>query len=102
MDGLIQYVNNALSRYEDIQIGEYVLLSVSDTGAGISHDDIEMFFEPFFTKKNAWPERSGTGPGLAVVWNSVHDHDGYINASSDENGTIFELYFPVTRDDLKK
>ncbi len=41
--------------------------------------------------------KSGTGLGLAVVWNSVQDHNGYINIKSSEKGTVFELYFPVTR-----
>ena len=44
--------------------------------------------------------RSGTGLGLAVVWNTVQDHKGYINVTSDENGTAFELYFPITRDEI--
>jgi DNA-binding NtrC family response regulator len=41
--------------------------------------------------------RSGTGLGLAVAWNVVQDHRGYINVETDENGTTFELFFPITR-----
>jgi CheY-like chemotaxis protein len=44
--------------------------------------------------------RSGTGLGLAVVWNVVQDHKGYIAVTTDENGSIFELYFPITRDEV--
>ncbi len=44
--------------------------------------------------------RTGTGLGLAVVWNTVQDHKGYIDVTSDENGTIFDLYFPITRDEI--
>ncbi len=44
--------------------------------------------------------RSGTGLGLAVVWNVVHDHDGYIDVRCDKIGTTFELYFPLTRDEI--
>lgn len=44
--------------------------------------------------------RSGTGLGLAVVWNTVQDHRGYIDVTSDETGTMFELYFPITRDEI--
>ena len=44
--------------------------------------------------------RSGTGLGLAVVWNVVQDHKGYIDVITDENGTTFELYFPITRDEI--
>ena len=42
---------------------------------------------------------SGTGLGLTVVWNTVQDHDGYIDVKSDEMGTKFELYFPITREE---
>ncbi|MCB2181578.1 MAG: ABC transporter substrate-binding protein [Desulfobulbaceae bacterium] len=93
-----RYLDKSLAGYEDIQKGEYVLLSVSDTGSGISEEDMNKIFEPFYTKKVMG--RRGTGLGLAVVWNTVQDHDGYINVSSSETGTVFDLYFPVTRDEL--
>ena len=44
--------------------------------------------------------RSGTGLGLAVVWNTIQNHGGYVNVLSDEYGTIFELYFPITRNEV--
>lgn len=44
--------------------------------------------------------RSGTGLGLTLVWNTVQDHDGYIDVRSDGAGTTFELYFPITRSEL--
>jgi CheY-like chemotaxis protein len=93
-----RYVDKPLKGCEDLRIGEYALLSVSDDGLGISSKDLERIFEPFYTKKLM--ERSGTGLGLAVVWNTVQDHDGFINVESNEKGTIFELYFPVTRDEM--
>ena len=93
-----RYVDRPIKGYNDINIGEYVVLSVSDDGPGISSNDLERIFEPFYTKKVMG--RSGTGLGLAVVWNTVQDHKGYIDVASDENGTTFELYFPITRDEL--
>ena len=45
--------------------------------------------------------RSGTGLGLAVVWNTLQDHNGYINISSNDSGSTFELYFPVAREELE-
>ena len=87
-----------LKGYEDIRTGEYVLLRVSDDGPGISPQDVDRIFEPFYTKKVMG--KSGTGLGLAVVWNSMQDHDGYINVKSSERGTAFELYFPVTREEV--
>jgi two-component system cell cycle sensor histidine kinase/response regulator CckA len=89
------YIDRPLRGYEDVNIGEYVVLSVSDDGSGISSDDFERIFEPFYTKKVMG--RSGTGLGLAVAWNVVQDHKGYIDVTTDENGTSFELFFPVAR-----
>ncbi|GAI04458.1 unnamed protein product, partial [marine sediment metagenome] len=93
-----RYVDRPIKGYDDISIGEYVVLAVSDDGSGISSVDLERIFEPFYTKKVMG--RSGTGLGLAVVWNVIQDHKGYIDVTSDENGTTFELYFPITRDEV--
>jgi CheY-like chemotaxis protein len=89
-----RYLDEPLKGYEDVHQGEYVVLSVSDEGRGITPEDLERIFEPFYTKKIMG--RSGTGLGLAVVWNTVQDHNGYISLKSSDNGTVFELYFPVT------
>jgi CheY-like chemotaxis protein len=93
-----RYLDRPQRGYDFVNTGEYVVLSVSDNGSGISSDDLERIFEPFYTKKVMG--RSGTGLGLAVVWNTVQDHRGYIDVVSDESGTTFELYFPTTRDEL--
>jgi len=93
-----RYVDKPLKGCEDVAIGEYAVLVVSDDGPGISSDEIEKIFEPFYTKKVMG--RSGTGLGLTVVWNVVEDHKGYIDVKSDENGTTFELYLPITRDEI--
>jgi len=75
------------------------VLSVSDTGEGIPAVDLKRIFEPFYTKKVMG--RSGTGLGLAVVWGTVKDHQGYINVQSQEGkGSTFTLYFPVIREDI--
>lgn len=90
------YLDQPLKGYDEIKEGDYVVLTVSDNGVGISPDDIEKIFEPFFTKKLMG--RSGTGLGMAVAWGTVKDHNGYIDVSSIENqGSQFKLYFPVTR-----
>jgi len=93
---LNRYVDRPLKGYDDVNIGEFAVLAVSDDGPGISSDDLERIFEPFYTKKVMG--RSGTGLGLAVVWNVVQDHKGYIDVTTDENGTTFKLYFPITRE----
>lgn len=77
-----------------VDSGKYVVLTVHDTGTGIAKHDLEKIFEPFYTKKTMG--RSGTGLGLAVVWNIVTDHGATIDVSSDSNGTTFTLYFPAS------
>ncbi len=67
-----RYIDRPLKRYEDVNTGEYVVLSVTDDGPGISPENLDRIFEPFFTKKVMGI--SGTGLGLPVVWNTVQDH----------------------------
>ena len=95
---LNQYLDMPLKGYEDVRTGEYAVVTVSDDGSGISPGDLERIFEPFYTKKVMG--RAGTGLGLAVVWNTTQDYNGYINVNSSEKGTTFELYFPVTREEV--
>jgi CheY-like chemotaxis protein len=93
------YVDKPLPEYEETHEGEYVLLTVADTGTGISGEDLPRIFEPFYTKKVMG--RSGTGLGLAVVWGTVKDHNGYIDVRSElGTGSAFRLYFPVSRESL--
>lgn len=95
------YLDRVLRGYEQIAEGDYVKVTVSDDGMGISSNDIEKIFQPFYTKKSM--ARSGTGLGMAVVWGTIKDHNGYIDIESFEGmGTTIALYFPVTRDELRK
>lgn len=80
--------------------GEYVVLSVGDSGPGISKDALNHIFEPFYSTKVMG--RSGTGLGLSVVWNTMEDHNGKITVSSSSEGTCFYLYFPKTEEERKK
>ena len=94
-------LDRPLSGVEEIAAGDYVIFKISDTGIGISSEDIKRIFEPFYTKKVMG--RSGTGLGMAVVWGTVKDHKGYINIQSVEGeGTTFTLYFPSTRKKLRE
>ena len=95
------YIDRPIRGYDDVKQGDYVVLTVSDTGTGIDSDDLDKIFEPFYTKKKMG--RSGTGLGMAVVWGTVKDHNGYIDVQSTEGqGTTFTLYFPVTRQSLEE
>ena len=94
-----RYVDKPIQGYQQIKEGDYAILEVKDTGMGISKHDQEKIFEPFYTKKIMG--RSGTGLGMAVVWGTIQDHQGYINIKSELNqGTCFELFFPITRGSL--
>jgi signal transduction histidine kinase/CheY-like chemotaxis protein len=96
-----RYVDLPVRGYNEVAEGDYAVLTVADTGVGISSDDLSRIFEPFYTKKKMG--RSGTGLGMAVVWGTVDDHKGYIDVESREGtGTRFTLYFPITRDPIEK
>jgi two-component system cell cycle sensor histidine kinase/response regulator CckA len=94
-----RYVDTPIRGYDHVEEGDYVTVTVSDTGIGISKEDRERIFEPFYTKKVMG--RSGTGLGMAVVWGTIKDHKGYIDIQSTRGkGTTFTLYFPITREEI--
>ena len=79
--------------HQSIRHGHYLLLTIRDTGNGISQENIERIFEPYFTTKE---KGEGTGLGLAVVRGIVKDHGGEIRVYSEVGkGTIFRVYLPL-------
>lgn len=95
------YVDSPFGGHDRIQIGQYVRLSVSDTGPGIPLDVMEKVFEPFFTTKLAGTRR-GSGLGLSIVQAVVEDHQGYIDLETGEGkGTTFSVYLPATEQTLE-
>lgn len=90
------YIDTVLKQYDEVREGEYLKITIQDTGIGISNHNLERIFEPFFTTKTMG--RSGSGLGMAVVWGTVKDHGGYIDVTSEKmKGTTFDLYFPLLR-----
>jgi DNA-binding LacI/PurR family transcriptional regulator/signal transduction histidine kinase/ActR/RegA family two-component response regulator len=84
----------AVDGFERIEPGDYAVVSISDTGKGISQDDVGRIFEPFFSTKPLG-ESSGTGLGLAIVHGVVKEHGGFVDVTSvRDQGTTFTLYFP--------
>ncbi len=77
---------------------DYIKLTISDNGPGISREDAEYIFDPFYTTKMMG--KSGTGLGLSIVWNIVQDHNGWIETRDNNPGALFNIYLPATHDSV--
>ena len=79
--------------HPEARVGEFVILSVSDTGSGIPAEHLPRLFEPFFTTKEIG---KGTGLGLATVHGIVKQHQGWIEVASQiQAGSNFRIFLPV-------
>ncbi len=88
--------DNQLITGEADSLNNYIQLTVSDTGEGISLDKLDNIFEPFYTTKE---RDKGTGLGLAMVYNFIKHSQGEIEVSSElGSGTVFKLFFPIAEE----
>ncbi len=86
-------VDSQFSTLHDIKHGQYVKMTIKDTGCGIQKDIRDQIFDPFFTTK---PVGKGTGLGLSAVHGIVKNHQGAITVKSQiDVGTTFEVFFPI-------
>ena len=84
-------INECVAGALQLVAGDYVVLSVSDTGCGIDKDNLERIFEPFYSTKG----KKGTGLGLTQAYGFIERSNGAIDVNSEPSiGTRFTLYFP--------
>ena len=94
------YLQRPLDENQSMDTGDYVVITISDTGSPISPMDLNRMFDPFYTRKTMG--RGGTGLELTVVWNILKEHDGGITVTSGDMGTTFMLYLPAATDVPRK
>ncbi len=80
---------------KEVPLGNYVVVSISDTGRGISPENWKKIFDPFFSTKEL-EDGFQNGLGLAVVWGIMRRHKGHVTVQSEVGkGSCFKLYFPI-------
>ena len=91
---LVSLDKDAVSRWEELKPGDFVKLTIKDSGEGMTSDVLKKVFEPYFTTKEFG---EGTGMGLAVVHGIVSSCDGFVTVASagPGHGTIFQIFLPA-------
>ena len=96
------YLDAPVGHYGTVTVGEYVKISVADTGTGIPETIREKIFDPFFTTKRGARQR-GSGLGLSIGHGIVRDHGGYVDLDTAVGrGTTLYVYLPISRQAVAK
>jgi CheY-like chemotaxis protein len=92
--------SNFVREHLEAREGDYAMISIKDTGCGMTPETLVKIFEPFFTTKEVG---KGTGLGLSTVYGIVKQHDGYITVDSQVGvGTTFNIYLPVAEGEVSE
>ncbi len=98
--GINQLEVESADEYENLSEGDYIHITISDTGKGIPEKYVDKIFEPYFTTKT---EDKGSGLGLSVVYGIVEEYNGIIELASEvKKGTRFDIYLPLNKKAQKK
>jgi two-component system cell cycle sensor histidine kinase/response regulator CckA len=95
------YVDESYARMNiESKVGQYIIITISDTGTGIPPETMDRIFEPFFTTKE---HGKGTGLGLSTALGIVRSHSGFIDVQSEVGkGTKFKVYLPAIKTEIQK
>lgn len=89
------HLSHPVGGYAEVKAGDYVCLTVQDSGTGINAEDRVRIFDPFFTTRKALKKR-GAGLGLSIVLGITRDHGGYVEFESEPGkGTAFRVFLPA-------
>lgn len=94
-----RHIDHEEKLFKDMRPGDYVYLTICDTGSGISEENLKRVFEPFYTRKLCG--RKGSGLGMLIAWNTVNEHQGSIVLESEiGKGTLAHICFPKTEESI--